>query len=57
MSLAYLHGEQYIVPVLLLFAAVFIGVPAIIGWAYYRWRGRKKRANTKSRPDAHAVKK
>ena len=31
---------------MLLLAAVFIGVPAIIGLLYYRWRSRKKRSNT-----------
>jgi hypothetical protein len=43
MCFAHLHGQQYILPILLLLAAVFIGIPAIIGLLYYRFRGRQRR--------------
>jgi hypothetical protein len=45
--LANLHGEGYIIPVLVFLAAIFIGIPALIGMLYY-WRcGRKKPAKQK----------
>ena len=40
---AYLHGEQYILPILLLFAVVLIGPPVAAGALYFWWRNRDKK--------------
>ena len=54
---AYLHSPgEYLLPALLLLAAVCFGLPATIGLVYYCWRNRRRKSTGREDTPLHIEK-